>query len=95
MASKTTLPTGKGDGKGKGMLGDMRSAENAHLSMPTAPKRRKARANKANDEGLVGSLCTLICEHQMGRPWKEADLTETHETDYPQVSRSTCSLSSH
>ncbi|CAN9122936.1 unnamed protein product [Alternaria alternata] len=33
---------------------------------PPAPKRRKMQAKKVDDEGLMASLCTLICDHQIG-----------------------------
>jgi acyl-CoA-dependent ceramide synthase len=31
-----------------------------------APQRRKQSLKKADDEGLIASLCTLICNHQIG-----------------------------
>ena len=30
------------------------------------PKRRKQSPKKVEDEGLMASLCTLICNHQIG-----------------------------
>jgi acyl-CoA-dependent ceramide synthase len=49
-----------------GALGKTHQAEMQPQKLPTAPKRRKMQANKAEDEGLIASLCTLICEHQIG-----------------------------
>ncbi|PZD37361.1 LAG1, Protein transporterTRAM [Pyrenophora tritici-repentis] len=62
MAAKATLPAGNG------ALREMRTAETPDMSMATAPKRRKpkTKAKKVEDEGLIASLCTLICEHQIG-----------------------------
>jgi acyl-CoA-dependent ceramide synthase len=31
-----------------------------------APQRRKQSLKKVEDEGLMASLCTLICNHQIG-----------------------------
>lgn len=31
-----------------------------------APTRRKRPVKKVKDEGLTASLCTLVCEHQIG-----------------------------
>jgi len=69
MAAKPTLPAGNG------VLREMRTAQSPDVSMATVPKRRKPRprAKKVDDEGLVASLCTLICEHQIGRLWNELD----------------------
>ncbi|KAH6644213.1 TLC domain-containing protein [Boeremia exigua] len=48
------------------------AAIGAHKAQPcdqktaSAPKRRKPTAKKVEDEGLLGTLCALICNHQIG-----------------------------
>jgi acyl-CoA-dependent ceramide synthase len=45
-----------------------------------APKRRKQSPKKVEDEGLMASLCTLICNHQIGMSMRPCrlPLTSTH-----------------
>jgi|SRR5690242_822751 len=43
------------------------TANGAHKAQAAALKRRKIALKKADDEGLMGTLCTLICDHQIGR----------------------------
>lgn len=60
MATKTALQGGSATSNG------------AHTSQPSsqktaiAPKRRKTGSKKVEDEGLMATLCTLICHHQIG-----------------------------
>lgn len=60
MATKTALQNGSV------------AANGAHIAQPpnqkvaSAPKRRKPTPKKAEDEGLIATLCTLICNHQIG-----------------------------
>ncbi|CAA9956764.1 hypothetical protein CFE70_000355 [Pyrenophora teres f. teres 0-1] len=62
MPAKPTLPAGNGAPR------EMRMAETPDVTTAAAPRRRKprAKANKVEDEGLIASLCTLICDHQIG-----------------------------
>ncbi|KAF1945581.1 longevity assurance proteins LAG1/LAC1 [Clathrospora elynae] len=60
MATKTTLPNGNGT------LAKTHVADIQEQKAPIAPQRRKTLPKKVDDEGLMGSLCTLICEHQIG-----------------------------
>lgn len=62
MATKTALPNGSITAKGT------HTAQLHNEKTAAAPKRRKAAPKKAEDEGLMGSLCTLICNHQIGTP---------------------------
>jgi len=59
MATKAALPNGNGS------MSRAHSAELKEQKMAIAPPRRK-QAKKVEDEGLVASLCTLVCEHQIG-----------------------------
>lgn len=60
MATKAAMPAGS------------RALGNTHAStihtekVPTAPKRPRTSQTKPEDEGLVASLCMLICNHQIG-----------------------------
>ncbi|KAJ4311370.1 Sphingosine N-acyltransferase lag1 [Neodidymelliopsis sp. IMI 364377] len=60
MATKTELQNGSAtvNGASKAQAHDQKSA--------VAPKRRKTVPKKVEDEGLMASLCTLICDHQIG-----------------------------
>jgi len=59
MATKTAQPNGNGN------MSRVHAAELQEEKIAIAPKRRK-QAKKVEDEGLVASLCTLVCEHQIG-----------------------------
>lgn len=41
-------------------------AQSDNQMTAAAPKRRKPASKKVDDEGLMGTLCTLICDHQIG-----------------------------
>ncbi|KAJ4341508.1 Sphingosine N-acyltransferase lag1 [Ascochyta clinopodiicola] len=60
MPTKTALQNGSitANDAPKVQLQDQKSA--------VAPKRRKIAPKKVEDEGLMASLCTLICDHQIG-----------------------------
>lgn len=60
MSTKTTLQNGSvtANSAHKAQLRNQKAA--------VAPKRRKAVPKKVEDEGLMGTLCTLICHHQIG-----------------------------
>lgn len=46
-------------------------AELHNQNTAAAPKRRKPVSKKTEDEGIGATLCTLICNHQIGTltPW--------------------------
>ncbi len=60
MATKTALQNGSitANGTHKTQLQAQNTA--------AAPKRRKTAPKKVEDEGLMTSLCMLICNHQIG-----------------------------
>ncbi|KAF1849179.1 longevity assurance proteins LAG1/LAC1 [Cucurbitaria berberidis CBS 394.84] len=60
MATTTTLPNGNG------ALSSAHAADVHEQKVAVTPKRRKTQPKKVNDEGLLASLCTLVCEHQIG-----------------------------
>jgi acyl-CoA-dependent ceramide synthase len=60
MATKTAVPNGNGT------LSRSHAAEVQEQKVAIAPKRRKTSSKKAEDEGLLASLCTLVCDHQIG-----------------------------
>ncbi|KAF9701767.1 hypothetical protein EKO04_000905 [Ascochyta lentis] len=60
MATKTALQNGSTTANGA------TKAQSQDQKMLVAPKRRKVAPKKAEDEGLMASLCTLICDHQIG-----------------------------
>ena len=64
---------------GNGALGKTHTADMQAQKLPNAPKRRKVQAKKVQDEGLMASLCTLICDHQIGTPTQNLKNTEHHQ----------------
>jgi len=62
-----------------GALGKTHTADMQAQKLPTAPKRRKMQAKKVEDEGLMASLCTLICDHQIGMLSQTLEDTEHHQ----------------
>lgn len=60
MATDTALPSGSE------IAGAAPRAELHHQKTAAAPKRRKAALKKGEDEGLMATLCTLLCDHQIG-----------------------------
>ncbi|CAO2654098.1 Nn.00g108310.m01.CDS01 [Neocucurbitaria sp. VM-36] len=60
MATETTLPNGNGT------LSRAHAAEIQEQKVAVTPKRRKTQSKKVDDEGLLTSLCMLLCEHQIG-----------------------------
>lgn len=60
MATKTALQNGSVTANGA------HAAQVHSEKTATSPKRRKAAPKKVEDEGLMASLCTLICNHQIG-----------------------------
>ena len=61
MATNVALQNGSviANGAHKAQLQDEKTA--------TTVKRRKTIPKKVEDEGLMASLCTLICDHQIGK----------------------------
>lgn len=60
MAAKATMPPA---------IGTPQKSHTANIQAekaPTAPKKRKMQPKKADDEGLLATLCTLISDHQIG-----------------------------
>lgn len=61
MATKTSLANGNGT------LQQTHSVDNQVRQTTVLPKRRKVQQKKKiEDEGLMATLCTLICDHQIG-----------------------------
>jgi acyl-CoA-dependent ceramide synthase len=60
MATKTALQNGSVAANGA------HEAETHSQKTAAAPKRRKAAPKKVEDAGLMATLCTLICDHQIG-----------------------------
>jgi acyl-CoA-dependent ceramide synthase len=60
MATKTVLPNGSDT------MSRAHAAEMQEQKVDIAPKRRKTSSRKVEDEGLLVSLCTLVCDHQIG-----------------------------
>ena len=60
MATKTALQNGSVAAK------DSHKTQLKDQKTVAAPKRRKTSPKKVEDEGLMASLCTLICSHQIG-----------------------------
>lgn len=60
MATKTALPNGNVAVNGA------HKTQSHDQKMAIAPKRRKTAPKKVEDDGLMASLCTLICDHQIG-----------------------------
>lgn len=71
MATKTALQNGSATVSGA------HTAELHHQKTAAAPKRRKTTSKKVEDEGLGATLCTLICNHQIG--------TLAHSIDFQPV----------
>jgi very-long-chain ceramide synthase len=63
MASKTQSPNGSANGK----LENGHAAEVHQHKSAAAPKRRKTPPGKADEQGLLATVCSLICDHQIGR----------------------------
>lgn len=61
MAHSTELPNGNGG------LDKTHTAVMQEHKAAIAPKRRKMHPKKLDDGGLVTSLCTLFCDHQIGK----------------------------
>ncbi|KAG9206743.1 sphingosine N-acyltransferase lag1 [Epicoccum nigrum] len=60
MATKTALQNGSVTANGA------HTAQVHSEKTAISPKRRKTAPKKVEDEGLMASLCTLICNHQIG-----------------------------
>lgn len=62
MATKTSLANGNGT------IRTSHSVESQTQKTAIAPKRRKVqkKKKKSEDEGLAATICTLICDHQIG-----------------------------
>ncbi|KAF2818380.1 longevity-assurance protein-like protein [Ophiobolus disseminans] len=60
MATQTATPNSNGS------LSRSHTAEIQEQKIAIAPKRRKASPKKAEEEGLLASLCALVCDHQIG-----------------------------
>ncbi|KAH7551202.1 hypothetical protein BM1_10076 [Bipolaris maydis] len=60
MAAKATMTPASGAPQ------KSRTANIQAEKAPMAPKKRKTQPKKADDEGLLASLCTLISDHQIG-----------------------------
>ena len=60
MATKTALQNGSVSANGA------HKAQLPSQKVASAPKRRKPAPKKVEDEGLMGTLCTLVCNHQIG-----------------------------
>lgn len=60
MATKTALQNGSVTANGA------HKAELHNQKTAATPKRRRAASKKVEDEGLMATLCTLICNHQIG-----------------------------
>ncbi|KAF2134715.1 longevity assurance proteins LAG1/LAC1 [Dothidotthia symphoricarpi CBS 119687] len=60
MATKTAPPNGTAT------LNKAHTAELQEHKVVVAPRRRGIKPKKVEDEGLMASLCTLLCDHQMG-----------------------------
>jgi acyl-CoA-dependent ceramide synthase len=70
MATKTALPNVNG------AMSKAHTAELREQKVTVAPARRKPGSKKAKDEGLLASLCTLVCDHQIGMPKTSRGLPE-------------------
>jgi hypothetical protein len=62
MAHKATMPPTSG------ALEKSHTANTHAENAPTASRKRKTQPKKVEDDGLMASLCTLICNHQIGMP---------------------------
>lgn len=60
MASKTAPPNGNG------ALRRTLPEDAQEQKLAVAPRRRKPQPKTPEDEGLMATLCTLICNHQIG-----------------------------
>jgi acyl-CoA-dependent ceramide synthase len=60
MATKTAPPNANGT------LNSTHAAELQEQKIAIAPKRRKTSTKKPKDEGLMATLCALVCDHQIG-----------------------------
>jgi acyl-CoA-dependent ceramide synthase len=60
MAAKTALPNGNG-AESKAYSAELQAQRAA-----MAPKRSKKSPKKVQSEGLLASLCALVCNHQLG-----------------------------
>lgn len=61
MATKPALQNGSA-----AAASGAQKAQPHNQKTAAAPKRRKTTPKKVEDEGLMGTLCTLICDHQIG-----------------------------
>jgi acyl-CoA-dependent ceramide synthase len=76
MATKTALP----DDNGAESLA--RTAELQAQKAAIAPKRSLKGPKKVQNEGLLASVCTLVCDHQLGTSLAIPELTHSLGTDH-------------
>jgi len=60
MATKTTPPNRDST------MDRAHAADGQEKKVTAAAARRKTSPKKAKDEGLLASLCALVCDHQLG-----------------------------
>ena len=68
MATKTALQNGNVTTNGA------HKAQLLSQKVASSPKRRKPTPKKVEDEGLMATLCTLICKHQIGTLTRRLDI---------------------
>jgi acyl-CoA-dependent ceramide synthase len=72
MATTTPLPNAHG------AFGPTHVADVPEPKAHDVLKRRKNKSKKVEDESLMASLCTLICDHQIGMSTYKTQVARSH-----------------
>jgi hypothetical protein len=75
MATKTAPPNGSG------AESRARTVELQTQKTAVAPKMSKNNPKKVQNEGLLASLCALVCDHQLGTSLAVPELVHGSATD--------------